>query len=275
MSRRLLTERFRFLLPIRLVQKQVFHKIAMRFDGNVYCNTFNKEPLPNLVFEYKSLLLRKLGDVDMQLQHNKVVNLKLAAKKLDAVLIKPGETFSFWGLVGNASSRNGYLKGLCLKNGEATSGVGGGMCQFGNLLFWMFLHTPMRLVERHHHSYDPFPDHERVVPFGTGASLMYNFIDLMVKNLTENTYQLHIYFDDEYIHGEILSNNEPAFCYNIFETDHHFVKKEDGIYRQNKVFRDTIRKNGGDIVTNELIMINDCLVKYDISLAEDKISTHI
>lgn len=32
-------------------------------------------------------------DVDMWLQHNKVTNLRIAAKELNGVVLKPGETF--------------------------------------------------------------------------------------------------------------------------------------------------------------------------------------
>ena len=42
------------------------------------------------------ILLRNLHGVDMQLQKNKIVNLKIASKKIDGIIIKPGEEFSFW-----------------------------------------------------------------------------------------------------------------------------------------------------------------------------------
>ena len=65
-------------------------------------------------FEYiwkgdTKVLLRKLHGVDMQLQINKVKNLKLASKKIDGIIVYPGEEFSFWNLVGNATKRKGYL----------------------------------------------------------------------------------------------------------------------------------------------------------------------
>jgi len=46
------------------------------------------------------VLRRTLGNVDLQLQENKAVNLSLAAPHINGVLIRPGETFSFWHLVG-------------------------------------------------------------------------------------------------------------------------------------------------------------------------------
>lgn len=45
-----------------------------------------------------------------------------------------------------------------LSRGEVVRGVGGGLCQLANLLYWMSLHTPLEIAERHQHSFDPFPD---------------------------------------------------------------------------------------------------------------------
>lgn len=89
----------------------------------------SKTILPNLVIEHKSVLLRPLKDVEMYLQHNKVVNLSLAIKKIDGVIIQPGETFSIWQLVGRPSKRKGFLEGMTLHNGKVMKDTGGGLCQ--------------------------------------------------------------------------------------------------------------------------------------------------
>lgn len=60
-------------------------------------------------FEHKSLHLRQIRDVDMIYQHNKITNLKIATKKLDRIVIRPGETFSYWKLIGKTTKKKGYL----------------------------------------------------------------------------------------------------------------------------------------------------------------------
>lgn len=72
--------------------------------------------LGNINLEYslivhRSVLLRQLKDVEMYLQHNKITNLRLAAGKISGVVIKPGETFSLWRLVGRPCKAKGYLEG--------------------------------------------------------------------------------------------------------------------------------------------------------------------
>lgn len=97
--------------------------------------------LPYRVSSHESILLRTLGDADMRLQHNKVTNLKLASSRIDGVVIKPGETFSLWRLVGWPTAKKGYVTGMLLSNGKVMEGIGGGLCQTANLIYWMALHS--------------------------------------------------------------------------------------------------------------------------------------
>ena len=41
----------------------------------------------------------------MRVTKNKVKNLQLASQKIDGIIINPGEEFSFWNLVGNATKK--------------------------------------------------------------------------------------------------------------------------------------------------------------------------
>lgn len=129
-----------------------------------------KRDFNNLKYIWKGdtkLLLRKLQGVDMELQKNKVKNLQLASKKIDGLIINPGEEFSFWNLVGNATKQKGYLEGLVISNSKMKKGYGGGLCQLANMIHWLVLHTPLEITEMHHHSDALFPDVKRRVPFGT------------------------------------------------------------------------------------------------------------
>ena len=89
----------------------------------------------------------------MQLQYNKVDNLKIVIEKINGTLIKPGNTFSFCKTVGLLTKRKGYKLGMELSFGEAKAGIGGGICQSSNLLHWLALHSPLTINERHHHSF--------------------------------------------------------------------------------------------------------------------------
>ncbi len=46
------------------------------------------EPLPVVIYKHESLIHRRLGNVDMELQNNKAVNLRIAAPKVNQILIR-------------------------------------------------------------------------------------------------------------------------------------------------------------------------------------------
>ena len=178
-------------------------------------------------FEYiwkgdSKVLLRKLHGVDMELQKNKVTNLKLASKKIDGLVINPGEEFSFWNLVGNATKRKGYKEGLIISNSQMKKGVGGGLCQMANMIHWLVLHTPLQVTEMHHHSDALFPDVKRRVPFGTGTSISYKALDYRFKNTTQNPIQIRVWLDETFLYGEIRSTIPLTQKYKIVEEDNHF-----------------------------------------------------
>ena len=228
------------------------------------------EPLPIVIYKHNSLIRRKLGNVDLQLQENKAVNLGLAAPKISGILIRPGETFSLWKLVGSCTKRKGYKEGLTIAKGDTSKGIGGGMCQLSNLIHWMILHTDMEITEHHHHDQlDLFPDFKRVIPFGTGTSIMYNYLDYRFKNTTDITYQLIIYTTDEYLCGELRVDKRQNYSYHIDAEDVFFSKEKDGIvYRNGKVYRTKIDIKTGNKVEKKLIRTNHARVCYDTSNLE-------
>lgn len=220
------------------------------------------DSLPFIVKEHKSFLLRPLKDVDMHLQHNKVTNLRLALERINGVLIEPGETFSFWKMVGRPTRHKGYLTGMTLSNGEVKQGVGGGLCQMGNLIYWMTIHTPLTISKRWRHSYDVFPDVNRKIPFGSGATLSYNYIDLCIKNTTNSTFQINLWLDDTHLNGTIASANKPLVSYEVIERNHLFKQQWWGGYtRHNEIWR--LITDMDNNVKEELVTENHAIMMYN------------
>ncbi|MDR2606695.1 MAG: VanW family protein [Oscillospiraceae bacterium] len=246
-------------------EKCIFiRRLRNAVSGVRFAATRSDAPLPCLVYEHKSLIRRKLGNVDSRLQDNKAVNLSIAAPTVSGILVQPGETFSFWKLVGRTSSRRGYLDGLNISRGQVTSGVGGGMCQFTNLIHWMVLHSELTVTEHHHHErLDLFPDSNRLVPFGTGTAIVYNYIDYRFRNDTNRVYQLIIYSDGEYLRGELRASLPERFNFLVYEDDAYFYEQAGTFYRHNKIYRRTVDSSTGEAVGTELILENNAKVCYD------------
>lgn len=226
----------------------------------------SNEELPNIVKSHTSILIRNLHGVDLKLQENKVTNIMLACNKINGIIIKPGETFSFWKTVGKASKSEGYKKGLVIGGGGFTEGYGGGLCQMANMIHWLVLNSPLDVTELHHHSDALFPDDRRKVPFGSGTSITYNNIDYRFKNNTDQNVQILVWVEDGELCGELRSTKEYPFRYKLVEENHHFRKENDKYYRISQVYRIIIDRKTNKEVNKELILDNHSKVMYDYSL---------
>ena len=154
-----------------------------------------------------------------------------------------------------------------IDNGAVVIGVGGGLCQAANLLYWLCLHSPLTIKEHHHHQVDIFPDSGRVLPFGSGAGVLYNYGDLQFQNNTDYTFTLKIWLDDEFMHGEIWTDRECDLTYKVVEKDHYFysnLKDNNNVYRTNKLYKTVMKRQGGVFLRDELITVNNSKVLYSV-----------
>jgi vancomycin resistance protein VanW len=255
--------KFPMVYKLRILQLQIKRTIRNFFSN--FANKTAVETFPFVIKRHQSLLRRKLGSSDPVLQENKITNLSIALKSIDGIVLNPGETFSFWHLIGKPQASKGYIEGLLLSQGEVKTGVGGGLCQLANLLFWLALHTPLEIKERHHHSFDPFPDEQRVLPFGSGASVFYNYIDLRFYNPTNHKFHFHIWLTEQHLKGIINCDHELPYSYHLEERNHQFHKVEGKNFRENEIWRRVIDKRTGDVVQEQLMIHNYSEVKYEVS----------
>ncbi|MDP2586334.1 MAG: VanW family protein [Candidatus Komeilibacteria bacterium] len=216
-----------------------------------------------VVARHQSVLRRKLGESDPKLQEQKIINLQQAIRRLNGVVIMPGDIFSFWKIIGRPKYQDGYVDGMLLSNGKIIEGVGGGLCQLSNFLYWIFLHAPLQTVERHHHSMDVFPDSGRTLPFGGGATILYNFIDLKVKNVSGQPLQLKIWLTANHLKGQILTPEPIAEKFHVFEKNHCFIKREQKYFRYNEIYKET--KISGRTIKTEKITTNFAPVLYRVT----------
>lgn len=219
------------------------------------------ERLPYMLISHATPLYRHLRGEDQELQENKVANLRLAVARLDGIVLYPGETFSYWRLIGKPTRRKGYRDGMVLFLGRIGSDVGGGLCQLSNLIFWMALHSPLTIVERHRHGYDVFPDSNRKQPFGSGATCSYPHIDLMIRNDTGQDIQFRTWLDGEYLYGELRAGVPSALRYEIVERN-HLMKSEfwGGYSRHNELYRLTFEED--NLIGEEFILSNHAIMMY-------------
>lgn len=216
----------------------------------------------HVVAEHSTPLVRDLAGLDPALQHGKAVNLALAAERLDGLLLRPGQTLSFWRRVGAPTRRRGFREGLVLDHGRLSRGVGGGMCQATNLLYWMTLHTPLTVTERWRHSYDVFPDAGRTQPFGSGATCAWPVLDLQVRNGTTTTFRLGLRVTATHLEGRWTADAEVPWTYEVYEAHHVITNDAPGVFLRHNVVRRRVRDADGAEVGDELVAANQALLMY-------------
>lgn len=266
MARRLFCEMNPFFYAVSVKKERFIRRIKDFFGGEKFAAEISEKELPCIVSAHSSLLLRKLHGVDMTLQENKVTNIRIACKKTNGLMIYPGQTFSYWRTIGKPTKKRGYKDGLIISKGKFSSGIGGGMCQMGNMIHYLVLNSPLEVTEIHHHSDALFPDDRRRVPFGTGTSVFYNYIDYRFKNTADRPVQLLLWIEGGELCGELRSDREFPYRYKLIEEDHHYKKEGGDYFRISNVYRAVIDKATGEEIRRELILKNHSKVMYDHSL---------
>jgi len=108
-------------------------------------------------------------------------NIATGSLQFDGVVILPGQTFSFWELIGPITVQRGYAyAGAIINNRSDENVIGGGLCQVSTTMFNAISKLGYEIVERHAHGYliDRYP-------LGLDAAVFDPGVDLKWKNDTD------------------------------------------------------------------------------------------
>ncbi|MDP9245431.1 MAG: VanW family protein [Chloroflexota bacterium] len=108
-------------------------------------------------------------------------NITTGAMQFNDVVIAPGASFSFWGLLGPVTVERGYAFAGAIIDGRSDENViGGGLCQVSTTLFNAVARAGYEIVERHSHGY--YIDR---YPMGFDAAVFDPGVDFRWKNDTQ------------------------------------------------------------------------------------------
>jgi vancomycin resistance protein YoaR len=108
-------------------------------------------------------------------------NISTGSSQFDGVVILPGQTFSFWELLGPVTVERGYaFAGAIINNRSDENVIGGGLCQVSTTMFNAVARLGYDIVERHAHGY--YIDR---YPIGLDAAVFEPGVDFKWKNDTD------------------------------------------------------------------------------------------
>lgn len=138
----------------------------------------------------------------------RVHNVALAASRINGILIKPGEIFSFNDAVGDITAATGYQSAYIIKDGHTVLGDGGGVCQVSTTLFRAALDAGLPIVERHAHDYRVHYYEEGGFKPGIDATVYGPTFDLKFKNDTPGYLLIQTKID----------YNKPSLTFELYGT---------------------------------------------------------
>lgn len=249
------------------LQKEIIKRHIHNFLSDVtFATSHDSTPLPVLLSSYRGNMIKRAPGINLEHQQNKAVNIAIASNKINGIIIRPGEEFSFWKLVGKTSKKNGFKEGRIIRNNKLVSGTGGGLCNLSNTIHRLVLDSPLTVTEFHKHSDALAPDEGKRIPLSAGTSVSYNNLDFRFKNETDQPFQLLTWCEGEYLLAELRCQQPIPLRYELVEEDHHFRKEGEKYYRVSKIYRQAWDKETNAPVEKKLILNNHSEVMFDPSL---------
>jgi vancomycin resistance protein YoaR len=143
-------------------------------------------------------------------------NLKLAASKLNGVVLRPGEEWSFNTTVGERSEKEGYKIAHVITAGEMVDGLAGGTCQISTTLFGAAFFAGLDIVKTTNHSRP-----SAYTPLGFDATVVWPNTDLKLKNPYDFPVVIHYRVANGEALVEILGKPRP---YDKIVFERHVVE---------------------------------------------------
>jgi len=113
----------------------------------------------------------KAGNVD------RTTNLKLAAGKINGVVLLPNEEFSYNKVVGERTISAGYKMAATYSGGKVVDGLGGGICQISSTLYDAVVFANLNVTTRRNHQFVT-----SYLPAGKDATVVWGSQDFKFVN---------------------------------------------------------------------------------------------
>lgn len=122
---------------------------------------------------------------------NRITNVKLAAEKINGVILQPGQTFSYNDVVGQRTKANGFKEAGAYSNGQVVQEVGGGICQVSSTIYCAAMLAQMTTVERTCHMFVV-----NYLPYGLDATVSWPGPDYKFRNDRDYPVKIVAYCND-------------------------------------------------------------------------------
>ncbi len=171
-----------------------------------------KKPTSNLSDTNDLGIVERIGFGDSKYFHSaagRIHNVALAAERINNIIVKPGEEFSFIKAIGEISQATGYKQAYIIRAGRTELGDGGGVCQVSTTVFRSLLNAGLPITSRKAHSFRVSYYELNSKP-GVDATVYPGSADLKFTNDTGHHLLLHTQTDSQnlYMTTEIYGTSD-------------------------------------------------------------------
>ena len=131
---------------------------------------------------------------------SRTANLITAANTINGTLLKPGETFSLNGILGERTPEKGYREGYVIESGRLVKGIGGGVSQVSTVVYNLAWFSGATLVEHTPHAF-----YISRYPEGREATVYWPGIDNTFTNTTPHGMLIQMWVAGSQVHGRVWS----------------------------------------------------------------------
>jgi vancomycin resistance protein YoaR len=174
-------------LDIEPLKQEIYQRISSLQSGDIQIVPTITPPqvTVDMLKQNLTLRFRATTTISAESTENRTNNIRRAFEKISGEILEPGEKFSFNGVVGARTIKNGFKEAPEYAYGELVPGIGGGVCQASTTVYLAALQAGLQILDREPHS-----GKVNYTDLGRDATVYMNGnrkIDLVFKNNTEGS----------------------------------------------------------------------------------------
>jgi len=132
------------------------------------------------VSEYPDLIANSI--IHYTSSNNRDSNISVACSTINGSILNPGEKFKWSEIIGQTTSKKGYLSAPVIINKKSVPGLGGGVCQVSTTIYNALLDTSITPIEHHKHSIgSAYAEKDATVAHGSKDFIFENIYDFPIR----------------------------------------------------------------------------------------------
>lgn len=186
---------------------------------------------------------------------DRIHNIRLAAEKINGVVLLPGESFSYNDTVGQRTVEAGFRIAKAYSDGEEVDALGGGICQVSSTLYCATMYAQLKTLSRTNHYFKV-----GYLDYGLDATVSWGQPDFRFRNNRDYPIMIQAYLneDEESLTVEIWGTDMDGSSVRLRHTadavyDEEYPEVQIGwsihtygdIYDINERYVDTVYENSG------------------------------